>query len=525
MGRARAGRISLVEPWILAVDLGTGGLKTGAVSLRGEMLAQAIGHLRTSYLPDGGAVQDPEEWWTRLREGVRSVIDSNAVRPGDLVGIGLTGQWGSTVPVDAEGRAVGECLLWSDTRGGRFSAKAMGGQVSLFGYSPANILRWVQLTGGAPSPNGADPLGHELYLRNCEPEVYARTRTLLEPLDYLGLKLTGRVAATPASMILSWLTDNRPGSRPTYVHELVRRSGRDHARLPQLLPTGSVLGALERGVGEELGIPSVPVVCGVPDLHTAFIGSGAVAPYDGHITISTTSWIACEVPFKRTDVIHQMATVPGLRPGAYLVANNHETAGLCLKWFKDSVLGSDSYEEVVADAATVPPGSGGVIFTPWLKGERTPVEDRTLRGAFLNVSLTTGREHLSRAVLEGVAFNARWLQDAVEGFVRRPFASLRILGGGAQSDLWCQVHADILGRRLERVAEPTYANLRGAALFAAISFGLLSLDEVRELVRVTDTFEPQPEARSIYEPMYAEFKQFYNRLHASYARLNRRSTA
>ena len=506
MGRARAGRISLVEPWILAVDLGTGGLKTGAVSLRGEMLAQAIGHLRTSYLPDGGAVQDPEEWWTRLREGVRSVIDSNAVRPGDLVGIGLTGQWGSTVPVDAEGRAVGECLLWSDTRGGRFSAKAMGGQVSLFGYSPANILRWVQLTGGAPSPNGADPLGHELYLRNCEPEVYARTRTLLEPLDYLGLKLTGRVAATPASMILSWLTDNRPGSRPTYVHELVRRSGRDHARLPQLLPTGSVLGALERGVGEELGIPSVPVVCGVPDLHTAFIGSGAVAPYDGHITISTTSWIACEVPFKRTDVIHQ-------------------TAGLCLKWFKDSVLGSDSYEEVVADAATVPPGSGGVIFTPWLKGERTPVEDRTLRGAFLNVSLTTGREHLSRAVLEGVAFNARWLQDAVEGFVRRPFASLRILGGGAQSDLWCQVHADILGRRLERVAEPTYANLRGAALFAAISFGLLSLDEVRELVRVTDTFEPQPEARSIYEPMYAEFKQFYNRLHASYARLNRRSTA
>jgi xylulokinase len=218
-----------------------------------------------------------------------------------------------------------------------------------------------------------------------------------------------------------------------------------------------------------------------------------------------------------------MATVPGLRPGAYLVANNHETAGLCLKWFMDSVMGSDSYEEVVADAARAPVGSGGVIFTPWLKGERSPVEDRTLRGAFLNVSLTTGREHLSRAVLEGVAFNARWLMDAVEGFVRRPFAGLRILGGGAQSDLWCQVHADILGRRLERVAEPAYANLRGAALFAAIAFGRMALDDVRELVRVTDTFEPQPEARAIYEPMYAEFKQFYSRLHASYARLNRRS--
>src|SRR6202158_5162803 len=513
----------MTEPWILAVDLGTGGVKTGAVSLRGEVLAHAIGHLHTRYLPDGGAVQDPAEWWSRIVDGVHSVIESKTVAAGDLVAVGLTGQWGSTVPVDAGGYAVGDCLLWSDTRGGRFSAKAMGGAVALFGYSPGNILRFVQLTGGAPSPNGADPLGHELYLRNCEPQVYAKTRTLLEPLDYLGLKLTGRVAATPASMILSWLTDNRPGSRPAYVPELVRRSGRDAARLPQLLPTGSVLGEVKQELGEELGIPCVPVVCGVPDLHTAFLGSGAVAPYEAHITISTTSWIACEVPFKRTDVIHQMATVPGLRPGAYLVANNHETAGLCLKWFKDSVTGSDSYDDVCADAARAPVGSGGGMFTPLVQGGPSPVEDRTLRGAFLNVSLTSGREHLSRAVLEGVAFNARWLLDAVEGFVHRPFPGLRILGGGAQSDLWCQVHADILGRRLARLAEPTYANLRGAGLFAAISIGSLSLDDVLVMVRGREPFEPRPEARAVYEPMYAEFKPFYDRLHSSYARLNRQA--
>jgi len=108
-------------------------------------------------------------------------------------------------------------------------------------------------------------------------------------------------------------------------------------------------------------------------------------------------------------------------------------------------------------AATAPAGAGGVIFTPWLKGERTPIEDRTLRGAFLNVSLTTDRPRIIRAVLEGVAFNARWLLDAVEGFVRRPLPALRILGGGASSDLWCQIHADVLGRRIERVAEPTYS--------------------------------------------------------------------
>ena len=518
MGRARA----VTEPWILAVDLGTGGLKTGAVSLRGEILAHAIAPIHTRYLPDGGAVQDPAEWWACITDGVRFLMESKAIRPDDLAGVGITGQWGSTVPVGADGHPVGDCLLWSDTRGGPFAAKAMGGPIALFGYSPGNLLRWIQITGGAPSPHGADPLGHELYLRNCEPDVYAKTTTLLEPLDYLGLRFTGRAAATPASMILSWLTDNRPGAKPAYVSALVQRAGRDAGRLPALIATGSVLGHVASEVGEALGIPSVPVVCGVPDLHTAFIGSGAVAPYDAHITISTSSWIACEVPFKRTDVIHQMATVPGLRPGAYLVANNHETAGLALTWFRDAVIGSDSYQQLVARAAHVPAGSGGVMFTPWLNGERSPVEDRNLRGAFLNVSLTTGRDHLTRALLEGVAFNARWLLDAVEGFVHRPLASLRILGGGAESELWCQIHADILGRRLERVAAPTYANLRGAALFAAISLGRMSLEDVRGAVMVTDTFEPVAQASSTYAPMYAEFKQFYGRLHGSYARLNGR---
>jgi xylulokinase len=507
------------EPWILAIDLGTGGLKTGAVSLRGEVLAEATSPIHTAYLPDGGAVQDTGQWWDKIRSATRSVLASDAVAARDLVGVGITGQWGSTVPVDAVGRAVGECRLWADTRGGPFSARAVGGPLSLFGYSPGNMLRWIQVTGGAPSPNGADPLGHELYMRNCEPELYARTALLLEPLDYLGLRFTGRAAATPASMILSWLTDNRPGSKPAYVPELIRRSGRDAGRLPPLMPTGSILGQVRADVADELNIAQVPVVAAVPDLHAAFVGSGAVAPFQAHVTISTTAWIACEVPFKRTDVVHQMASVPGLRANRYLVANNHETAGLCLTWLRDSVMSTD-YSDLCAQAATVAAGSGGVMFTPWLNGERTPVDDRTLRGAFLNVSLTTQREHLVRSVLEGVAFNARWLLDAVEGFVKRPIASLRILGGGAQSDLWCQIHADILNRPIERVADPMYACLRGAGLFAAIALGKLTLDDVPRFVRVTDTFEPDAGARTVYEPMYGEFKHFYSRLHGSYARLN-----
>jgi len=511
----------VAEPWFLAIDLGTGGPKVGAVSSAGVLLAHAMSPVRTRYLPGGGAVQDPAEWWERIQEGVRATLASNAVDSAHLEGVGITGQWGSTVPVGKEGQPVGDCLLWADTRGGRFSARVVGGLVSLFGYSPASILRWVQLTGGAPSPHGADPLGHELYMRNCEPDLYAKTETMLEPVDFIGLRLTGRAVATPASMILSWLTDNRPGARPAYVPELVRRSTRAAEKLPQLVATGSVVGEVLPEVASELGIPQVPVVAGVPDLHTSYLGSGAVEPFEAHLTISTTAWIACEVPFKRTDVLHQMASVPGVRPDAYLVANNHETAGLCLKWMRDTLAPEVGYGELCRLAGTAPAGSGGVIFTPWLNGERTPVEDRTLRAAFMNVSLDTDRAHLVRAVLEGVAFNARWLLDAVEKFVRRPLPVLRILGGGAQSDLWCQIHADILDRRIERVADPMHASVRGAGLFAAMSLGKLSLGEVRGLVPVTDVFEPSTNARNVYAPMYQEFKGLYGRLHTTYARLNR----
>ncbi len=518
----------MADPWILAVDLGTGGPKTGAVSLTGELLAVTHRRVATTFTEDGGAVQDPREWWEGIREGVAELL-GRGVTAGAAVGVGITGQWGSTVPVGKDGEAVGPCLLWSDTRGRALAAKRLGGPISIVGYSPGNLVRWIRLTGGAPSPGGADPLGHHLYLATREPDVYARVEALLEPLDYLGMRFTGRRAATQASMILSWLTDNRPGRAPGYQPDLVRRSGRELAKLPDLLPTGAKLGGLQTTVAAELGLPdALPVVAGIPDLHTGYIGSGAVAPYAGHITISTSSWIACEVPFKRTDVLHQVASVPGLRTGSYLVANNHETAGLCLQWLRDSIgagdgdeaSGDTGYQRLTALASTAPAGSGGVLFTPWLNGERSPVDDRTLRAAFLNVSMTTERAHLVRAVLEGVAFNARWLLDAVERFIKRPMPVLRILGGGAISDLWCQIHADILDRRIERVAEPMYANLRGAALFAAMSLGKSDLAGAAATVRVDSTFDPDPRARAVYEPMYGEYRRLYHRLHGMYARLN-----
>jgi xylulokinase len=442
--------------------------------------------------------------------------------------VGITGQYASTVPVGADGEAVGPCLTWADDRGGRFARRTYGGVAA--GYKPTAIVGWLRYTGGAPSPNGADPSGHALFLKHERPDMYARTKVLLEPVDFVGLRFTGRAAATPASMVASWLTDNRSGRSAHYVPGLVRSAGRDADRLPQLIPSGSVLGPVQPSVAAGLGLPaSVPVVTGVPDLHAAYMASGAVEDYAAHMTISTTSWISCAVPFKKTDVLHQIASVPGVRPGQYLMIDNHETAGVCLQWLRDGVLGhppgfgpewSPSYDELVALAAQSGPGAGGVVFTPWLKGERSPVDDRTLRAAFLNVSLDTDRADFVRSVLEGVAYNMRWLVEAADKFAGRRLEPLRVLGGGARSDLWCQIHADVLGRRVERVADPAFAQLRGAALYAMVALGKLRLDDVAALVPAGQVFEPDPVAGAVYAPLYREFTGVYGRLKSMYRRLN-----
>src|SRR5690606_16646032 len=232
------------------------------------------------------------------------------------------------------------------------------------------------------------------------------------------------------------------------------------------------------------------------------------------MALSSTSWISLPLPRKKTDVLRGMATIPGFR-GGYLLANNHDTSGLALQWLLDNVVapddglagtggpGSCSYDDLTALAATSPPGANGEIFTPWLAGERTPVSDSHLRGGFHNVSLRTTRADLVRAVLEGVAYNDHWLHGYVERFAKRRLDPVRVVGGGAQSELWCQIHADVMDRTIEQVEDPVDAQLRGAAVLAGISLGLVDWSEVRGLARVARTFTPDPANRDAYDRLSA----------------------
>ena len=263
------------------------------------------------------------------------------------------------------------------------------------------------------------------------------------------------------------------------------------------------------------------MVTGMPDIHTSALGTGAVDEGMAHTSIGTTSWISLPVARKKTDAIHSIATIPGLDAHGYLVANNQEAAGLCLTWLRDALPGVESlgFDELLGFAASAAPGSGNVIFTPWIAGERSPVDDRNARGGWHNVSVHTTGSELVRAVLEGVAYNSRWLQHAVERFAHRRLDPLRIFGGGAQSDVWCQIYADVLDVTIERVEHPLHANLRGAALLAAVALGALRRDEIPQLVPVDRAFAPDPRHRAVYDRLYAEFARLYKAQRRMFARL------
>jgi xylulokinase len=205
-----------------------------------------------------------------------------------------------------------------------------------------------------------------------------------------------------------------------------------------------------------------------------------------------------------------MATVPGIGDGRYLLANSIDSGGVCLEWARRELFGEEvSYDEALALAADAPPGSSGVVFTPWPAGTRSPVDDRGARAAWHNLSLNTTRDELVRAVLEGVAAHARWLHDAVERFAGERLDPIRIVGGGARSDLWCQITADVLERRIERVADPTDAVLRGVALLAGAGLGSIALRDVPRLVEVDRVFEPDPATRAVYRRLRAELPRLH----------------
>jgi xylulokinase len=517
---------------VLAVDLGTSGCKTALVSLDGRVLAWAFRPVDLHLLPGHGAEQDPRDWWSAFVASAADVLAQQPALRDRVAAVCCSTQGEGTVAVDRNGEPLTRCLMWMDMRGASAIQQQSRGWVNVSGYGVLKLWRWVRLTGGAPALSGKDPAAHMLYVRKAMPAVYERTFKFLNVLDYMNLRLTGRFVATHDSILTSWVTDNRDLSRLRYDPALVAASGIDVDKFPELVRSSDVIGALLPQVASELGLPaSTRVVAGAIDVSAAAIGSGAVEDYRAHLYIGTSSWLAAHLPRKQTSVSTQLAAVPCAQPDKYLMIGLQTAAGANLSFLRDRVLYNqdellreacvpDVYKILDRIAASVPAGSRGLIYTPWLHGERCPVDDQHLRAGLFNLSLEHSREDIIRSFFEGVALNTRWMFEPVKRFVGQPIDALTLIGGGATSDVWCQIFADTLGVRIHQLAEPLQANALGAAYIAGVALGEMSFADVPRRTRMRASYEPISANRAVLDERFATFKDIYRRNRGLYRRLN-----
>ena len=311
-------------PLVLAIDHGTSGIKAALVTAFGDVLDFEFESTPIHFSDGGGAEQDPLDWWNALVTASRALVarceDSARIRA-----VCVSSTFSSTVAVGDDGAHLMPSLTWMDSRGAPYVRDAMRGFPSVMGYGVAKAAKWLRRTGGAPALSGKDDAAHVLLVKHEFPEIYARTRAFLPSKDYLNLRLTGRIAASYDSIQLFWVTDTRDPSDVRYDPELIAALGIDAAKLPELCAPTDRLGSLCAEAASAIGLDTtVEVVSGSPDHQCALVGSGAVRDFEAHLYIGTSSWVECMVPFKKTDPLHSIASLPQLAGRALPV---HQRAG------------------------------------------------------------------------------------------------------------------------------------------------------------------------------------------------------
>jgi xylulokinase len=486
------------SPLLLGVDLGTTAIKAGLFDLAGRPLGQASTRYPTQRPAPGLVEQEAQVWWRSI-EGVVAEV-ARLAGADRVAAIGICSQVNTHVFVDARGEPLLPAIVWQDQRAAPFAEGI---------DRPIDERARDRIWGSATHVDASSPLARVAWCASERPEVLERSRWLLSPKDFCNSKLTGEVASDPASAIglVDETGDYLPGALALVpgVSEL----------LPPLRAMTSVLGEARVALGPVR--PGAPVVVGTMDAWASRYGSGVVAAGQG-MEVAGTS-----------EILGLLSDRPGTGPGVvtfppidgrWFHAGPTQAGGDALRWWAS--LQSARVETVLAEAARAPLGSGGLVFLPHLMGERAPLWDAMLRGAFVGISADHGRAHLARAVLEGVAFSARHLLEALEEAAGRPCSALRASGGGADSDLWCQMKADVLGRPLERVAVRS-SGVLGAAMLAGAGVGLLEdLDHAASrLAAVERRFEPDPEAHERYRDLYECYRSLQHDLTPTYRTLAR----
>jgi len=482
---------------LLGIDIGTGGSRALLLDESGRTVSAAADHEPFRSPETGWAEQDPEDWWRACQIAVRRVLEANGTSAGAIRAIGLSGQMHGAVLLDAVGRVVRPAIIWCDQR-------------------TEAECRWIESTiGAAPllelTSNPAltnFTLTKLLWVRAHEPDVWARVRYVLLPKDYVRWRMSRELAIDMADASGTLMLDV---ARRKWSQDVLAAVGIDARMLPQLFESPEICARVSRDAAAGLGLPEgTPIVAGAGDQAAGAVGMGITRPGAVSATIGTSGVVFAATGRPVTDPRGRLHTFCHAVPGRWHVMGVTQAAGLSLRWLRDLTANDGvTYDDLTADAARVPPGSDGVLWAPYLMGERTPHCDPTIRAACVGLAANHGRGHVARAIMEGVAFS---LRDTLTIFAELgvPVERIVVGGGGARSALWREIQASVYGRPVETIAADEGAAY-GAAILAGVGAGVWKTvdDAVDATVRRGLTTAPVADAVGVMNDRYAQYRRLY----------------
>lgn len=523
----------MADKYIISHDLGTSSDKAILVTIYGDIIDIAREPYPIYHPHPGHAEQEPEDWWQAVCKTTRRVLEKTGIKPSDVVGMTFSAQMQGLIPVNKACVPLTPAISWLDGRSASVMREKMWTPPRVLGYNIFKLLKFLKITGGSPGQAGKDQIGKILWLQKYKPDIFEKTYKYLDVKDYIIYKLTGNLITSVDLAVVWWLLDTRK-NRNQWHPDLCKFANITLDQLPEVKPSAAIAGKITKEAADETGLlPGTPIVNGSGDLSSAALGSGAINNGELHISIGTSGWVAGHYTKRKIDIAHYTGCIGSTYPEKYYLAMAHqETAGVCLEWLKNNVLyhkqtllDEEKVEEIYQLLDNIvektAPGAEGLIFTPWMFGERCPLDDDYVRAGLFNVSLNHTRDHIIRAVFEGIAFNTRWAMETLENLYS-PVTELNIISGGAKSDIWCQIIADVLNRNINQVANPQQAGAKGIALLASMTLGYIeSFDDIKKYIKFKQQFTPDPANRKLYDTLFREYKNIYAQNKKWYARMNK----
>jgi xylulokinase len=483
--------------YLLGIDIGTSALKTALFQENGTAVAQAGGEYDVRYPRAGWAEQDPEAWWETALMAIRNILDISGVDPTQIAGIGVDGQSWSAIAMDKEGRVLCPNPIWTDTRA-KDACDALKRDIS------ENEL--FDLCGNPLQPSYTLP--KILWYRNNLPDVYSKTSVILQSNSFIVYRLTGKLSQDLSQGYGCHCFDMRLGR---WDEAMCGRLGLKSGLLPPLFASHQIVGGVSAGAAKLTGLKAgTPVVAGGLDAACGALGAGVIT--DGQTQEQGGQAGGMSICMDRYAADPRLILGMHVVPGRWLLQGGSASGGGALKWLRETMCPELSFEEMSSLAGSVPAGSSGVLFLPYMAGERSPIWNPSATGVFFGLDYAKTRGHMIRACMEGVAYALRHNLETAAG-AGASVKTMRAMGGSANSRVRTQIKADVTGRPIE-VPQSDTATTLGAAILAGVGTKVYASfpEAVEKTISVRRVHEPDPALRDVYEEGYKKYRALYERL-------------